>query len=227
VSSLTLEGSQPSTSQSFSSVDLEDSFKESQEMEITSEVAASSTNEVIAITNDEVVDKGMEDAPTVEDLPTADDGQRKAAKEEDEGQKPEDDLLASKDADRGIQNTSNPELIEEIIIGESSSVENSSSASTNWDAEVRREMVMNISKMTTIYSEPVDQVLPVQTIAAVQIEAVINNPTADSLKAKLQSIVSDLGTVALNREEINELEDLFMDAKQQLYGAGRRGRAGS
>jgi hypothetical protein len=45
---------------------------------------------------------------------------------------------------------------------------------------------------------------------------------------KLQSIIiGDLGTKALSREEVNEWEDLFFDAKQELYAAGRRGRAGS
>jgi hypothetical protein len=50
-------------------------------------------------------------------------------------------------------------------------------------------------------------------------------PTAQSMRDKLQSLISDLDTASLTREEVNAFEDLFMDAKEKLYGAARRGRA--
>lgn len=49
-------------------------------------------------------------------------------------------------------------------------------------------------------------------------------PTYQTIKERLLSLVRDLGDAALNREEGNEVEDIFMDAKAQLYGAIRRGR---
>ncbi|TGO33288.1 hypothetical protein BHYA_0254g00030 [Botrytis hyacinthi] len=49
-------------------------------------------------------------------------------------------------------------------------------------------------------------------------------PTYKTIKERLLSLVRDLGGAALNREEGNEVEDIFMDAKAQLYGAIRRGR---
>ncbi|KAF7893227.1 uncharacterized protein EAF02_000765 [Botrytis sinoallii] len=49
-------------------------------------------------------------------------------------------------------------------------------------------------------------------------------PTYQTIKERLLSLVRDLGDAALNREQGNEVEDIFMDAKAQLYGAIRRGR---
>jgi hypothetical protein len=48
--------------------------------------------------------------------------------------------------------------------------------------------------------------------------------TVQSMKDKLQSLITDLHGAALSRQEINELEDMFMDAKRVLYGAELRGR---
>jgi hypothetical protein len=45
-----------------------------------------------------------------------------------------------------------------------------------------------------------------------------------SMKDKLQGLILDLQTAALSREEVNNFEDMFMDAKEQLFAAGRRGR---
>lgn len=54
---------------------------------------------------------------------------------------------------------------------------------------------------------------------------VSNTPaTVDSMADRLQSLLDDLQTASLSREEANRLEDLFMDAKGHLYGAARRGR---
>ncbi|PBP16153.1 telomere length regulator protein [Diplocarpon rosae] len=48
--------------------------------------------------------------------------------------------------------------------------------------------------------------------------------TAECLASKLQSLLRDLQRASLSRREVDSLEDLFMDAKEQLYKAGRRGR---
>ncbi|CAD6447965.1 4acba6b2-06ee-422d-a714-a7b85db6248c [Sclerotinia trifoliorum] len=49
-------------------------------------------------------------------------------------------------------------------------------------------------------------------------------PTYQNIKEKLLSLVKDLEDAALSRDEGNEMEDMFMDAKVQLYGAIKRGR---
>jgi hypothetical protein len=61
--------------------------------------------------------------------------------------------------------------------------------------------------------------------AEVAAEAEGVQATVESMKEKLRSLVGDLSDASLTREEINAFEDLFMDAKEALYGAGRRGRS--
>jgi len=55
-----------------------------------------------------------------------------------------------------------------------------------------------------------------------EVEIEING--VQSMKDKLQGLILDLQTAALSREEVNSFEDMFMDAKEQLFAAGRRGR---
>lgn len=50
------------------------------------------------------------------------------------------------------------------------------------------------------------------------------SPTFQNIKERLLSLVKDLGGAALSREEGNEMEDMFMDAKVHLYGAIKRGK---
>lgn len=49
-------------------------------------------------------------------------------------------------------------------------------------------------------------------------------PTSQSIKEKLLSLIKDLEIAALSRREVNEIEDVFMDAKSKLYEAGKRGK---
>jgi hypothetical protein len=62
------------------------------------------------------------------------------------------------------------------------------------------------------------------TSADAVFEAESETPTVQSMKEKLRSLIADMRGAALSREELNDFEDLFIDAKEQLYGAGRRGR---
>ncbi|OWP04417.1 hypothetical protein B2J93_4422 [Marssonina coronariae] len=48
--------------------------------------------------------------------------------------------------------------------------------------------------------------------------------TVESMASKLHSLLRDLQSASLSRREVDRLEDLFMDAKEQLYKAGKRGR---
>ncbi|RDL40873.1 uncharacterized protein BP5553_00852 [Venustampulla echinocandica] len=51
-------------------------------------------------------------------------------------------------------------------------------------------------------------------------------PMFQSVKEKVQSLVRDLGLAVFSRDQVNEIEDIFMDAKAQLYAAAMRGRLG-
>jgi hypothetical protein len=56
----------------------------------------------------------------------------------------------------------------------------------------------------------------------------VEEPTetpVQNLRNKIRSLITDLGAAALSREEVNALDDMFMDAKEQLFGAARRGRS--
>jgi len=48
-----------------------------------------------------------------------------------------------------------------------------------------------------------------------------------SMKQKLYSLIGELSAAALGRREVHELEDMFMDAKRELYDAELRGRNGN
>lgn len=216
MSSVLAEGSQPSPSQSFSSVHREGSIQEPQEMEVATEAYTSSANDI--------VEERPDISQTMEELPTAVVEESELAGAEGDGQRLDADTDMSNAAI--AQNTSDLGVVADTIIGESHSLKTSSSASGKPDEEAH-ETVMSTSNIIAVSSEPVDQVLPVQVNNSVQTEEVVGAPSADGVKAKLQSIIGDLGTITLSRDELNELEDMFMDAKQQLYGARQRGRAGS
>lgn len=45
-----------------------------------------------------------------------------------------------------------------------------------------------------------------------------------SLKDRFKSVIEGLKTACLPKEEVLEIEDMFMEFKEHLYGAARRGR---
>ena len=63
--------------------------------------------------------------------------------------------------------------------------------------------------------------------APVQASLAESAPTMRSMREKFQGLISELATAVLTREEVSVFEDMFMDAKEKLYGAARRGRAES
>lgn len=75
--------------------------------------------------------------------------------------------------------------------------------------------------VTSPSGEPAEEHSSVDAV----LEAEPELPTVQSMKNKLQSLIADMQSAALSREELRGFEDLFDDAKEQLYGAGRRGRA--
>lgn len=55
-------------------------------------------------------------------------------------------------------------------------------------------------------------------------EPTVAAPTYQSIKERLLGLINDLDMAALSRREVHDIEDVFMDAKSKLYGAGKRGR---
>ncbi|KAI9051873.1 hypothetical protein LZ554_004130 [Drepanopeziza brunnea f. sp. 'monogermtubi'] len=114
-----------------------------------------------------------------------------------------------------LRNSISP-VIEEKAIGDSiswvSSGSNSKMGVRPEEEVVSREVVIAQASAT----EP-----GVVLGAPNNVEALV---TVESMADKLQSLLKDLQTASLSREDVNRLEDLFMDAKGHLYDAARRGR---
>lgn len=190
-------------------------------------VTSSSTNEVIGA-NEVDIEGRFEVSRTEEEVLAPNNDELKVMGSQSGEERHDEEMEKSSEAPvNNEDNISDVEMVADTVIGESSSLENSSSAHNKPETEAQEEVVMSTSKIITMSSEPVGQVMPAQAEASVQTEVVVEAPSAQGLKDKLQSILGDLRSVALSRQEMNELEDLFVDAKEQLYGAGRRGRAGS
>lgn len=121
--------------------------------------------------------------------------------------------------------TSDVEFLGETRIEGSNSFDNLNHV-VKPEQEIEQEIVVtDVPDVNMITPEDVAQSEPEKVDALAQSEVVPDIPAAQSLKERLQSLIGDLGTASLSREEVNIFEDMFMDAKEQLYGAGRRGRA--
>lgn len=120
--------------------------------------------------------------------------------------------------------SSNNEVIEETTIDNTSSLEDSSPAAPKPVENIERPEDVDDLQNMVVSPEEVAQTRVPQVNASSQIESIVEIPTAQSVMSKLQSLIGDLGKASLTREEVNTIEDMFMDAKQHLYGAGRRGR---
>jgi hypothetical protein len=133
----------------------------------------------------------------------------------------EDTVL--EDQTMGNSDVHGVEIIEEGLIGGS----NGFAACAITNGEVEEEQLANVhvpgeKDMELDQAETIAQNKTVDTDAQTEYTALAPAP---SLKDRLKSLIDDLGTVSMTREEVNAFEDMFMDAKEQLYGAGRRGRA--
>ena len=114
------------------------------------------------------------------------------------------------------------QVLVDATIDESDFLE--SSAAAQHDNSMREQM--DISSM--VEQEPILSVESLRGASApVQASLVESAPTMRSMREKFQGLISELATAVLTREEVNVFEDMFMDAKEKLYGAARRGRAES
>jgi len=120
--------------------------------------------------------------------------------------------------------SSNDEVIEETIIDNARLLDLLSSAPAKLVENIQRPEDANDLQTMVVLPKEVAQTQTPQVDASSQTESIVEIPTAQSMMSKLQSLIGDLGKASLTREEVNTIEDMFMEAKQHLYGAGRKGR---
>jgi hypothetical protein len=215
------------------SVDLDASMLDVEVEDCTRNVLTSSAKttaiEERADDTEELLDASREILPTTEDVSTP---------EEDINMAPTADELV-KDAgtaDESIDEVAGSPMVcevqapspdierfEETIINESTFKDESSPAPETSKPE-------NNSSAQII---PATTSEVVETGGAAEEEASTDVPneaepellTLESIiKTKLASLIDDLKSATLSREGTRDIEDLFYDAKEQLYGAERRGR---
>jgi hypothetical protein len=217
-----------------SSVDLDVPMKDAEIEDSTTDVLTSSAKEA---TIDEAVDDagGLRDEsheilPTTEDVSMPDEDIDMAAtvnKLLDIAQTAHESVDEVTDAQftSEVQATSpDVERVEETVINESAFKGESSPAAETPESEI--DSSAEIIPATT--SDAID------TSSAASARERIHSGVAEeaqpevsafqNMKDKLESLIDDLRSAALGREEKREIEDLLDDAKEQLYGAGRRGR---
>jgi hypothetical protein len=117
------------------------------------------------------------------------------------------------------------EIIAETTIEGSSSFDNVNSVVKSEEDIRKKTGITNVPDPATTAPGELAQTEHRKADALVQTDIVPEIAAAESLKERLKSLIGDLGTASLTKEEVNVFEDMFMDAKEQLYGAGRRGRA--
>lgn len=206
---------EPEVAQSFSSADLDASMQDLQEMNPATDAVTSSMSELVE-------EKRVEMTRTGDEATSPDDELSVPLDPNSEEKQAENTCCAASEG----QNTPDVDMVAETIINGSSSLEESRSAPSPRKTQTREDVVMNTSKVTTISSQPVALSLPVQADVYTQTEGVVEATIAQGVTDKLRSLIGDLRTAALSKEDIDKLEDMFMEAKQQLYGAGRRGMQG-
>jgi hypothetical protein len=206
---------EPGFNSSFASVDLDTLIKAVDDTGSTADAFRSSANEAVSEKGGNVTDEER-DMPSVEDEEMADVVQ---ATEEAAGE-----AISSKEGGKAGDTSFDVDIIAETTSDENSELEKSSQALVKLEIESREEVIGNASEITTDVIGVLVPIAPaeteIQSPAALEPEL----PTAQSMRDKLQSLIADLDTATLTREEVNAFEDLFWDAKEKLYGAGKRGR---
>jgi hypothetical protein len=215
------------------SVDLDASMRDVEVEDCTKNVLASSAEttaiEERADDTDELLDASREILPTTEDVSTPDEDINMA---ETADELAKDAGTADESIDEATDSpmvyeieAASPDIerFEETIINESTFKDESSPAPETSKPE--NNPSAQIIPATT--SEVVDTGGAAEEEASTDVpnEAEPELLTLESIiKTKLASLIDDLKSAALSREGTRDIEDLFYDAKEQLYGAERRGR---
>ncbi len=205
---------EPELNSSFASVDLDALIKAVGDNGRTIDAFTSSMNGAGEEKAVHVQEEGLE-MPVVEDEEMAEVVQA--------AEVATNEAISSEEGSKAGDTSFGVEAIAETTIDENSELDKLSSLAIELDVESREEDVGNSPEITTDATG-----LPVAistTEREIQPPATSEPglPTVQSMGDKLKSLIADLDTAALTREEVNEFEDLFWDAKQKLYGAGKRG----
>ena len=118
------------------------------------------------------------------------------------------------------------DIIEETTIDETSLFEKSSPAVEQIN-NTDEEAVNHPAEVPVAASPAPDTVAEAVEASAIEDQLQVEEKpvTAESMADKLQSLLKDLQSAALSRQEVNKLEDLFFEAKRHMYAAEERGRA--
>jgi hypothetical protein len=203
--------------QSFSSMDLDTSMQDTEEMDSTTDAFTSSGKEAM-----EDHDVAISHAIGEQEQGGGPNGGGKEVELAETAEEGRGDVNSSRE---GLKD-SDVEVIAETTIDESSLI--GSSADALREAATHEETgVTNVVEHIAISSGEPSQICHPPQDASSRNGSVEEVISAQGMRDKLQSLISDLDTASLTREEVNRFEDMFMDAKEKLYGAARRGRAGS
>jgi hypothetical protein len=118
-----------------------------------------------------------------------------------------------------IVDTSN---VDEIITDGIPTAEAAPPSPITDEALTSESPILSLKPENDILSTQVELELEPEPEPEPQVEVEVN--VVQSMKDKLHGLILELQTATLSREEANSFEDMFMDAKLQLYAAERRGR---
>jgi hypothetical protein len=236
LSQQTETSAEPEHVRSPSSVDL-DAPIPTQDVE---EVAAM-TEEITSIAKAVKESEAAATAQTEEDIPMADDRQKEIT-QPTEKVPTSDENLKINDPSTDTPDASGMENVAETTFDESSwegisDLAKAEDAPREEGAPADKEDMLDPIDSTTemaalqggtVSEKEVEVEVEVEREVEREVEGEVEGeaeiPTAQSMKSKLESLISDLASAVLTRGELHVFEDMFMDAKEMLYGAGRRGR---
>lgn len=205
------------------------------------EIEDSSTNVLTSSAKEETIDEAFDDTeerheesdkilPTTEDVATPDADIDMAATNDEllhvaqTADVSMDQVGDAPGATEAQATSPDIERVEETIINETTFKDESSPAPDTPESEndTSAEVIPAITSdaIETSFEVPVEE--HTSPRASDEVEPEIS--AFQSMRGKLESLIGDLKTVALSREEVHELEDLFFDAKKHLYSAEQRGR---
>ncbi len=205
------------------------------------EIEDSSSNVLTSSAKEETINKAFHDneelheesdkiLPTTEDLATSDadidiaatnDELSNIAQTADESM---DQVAHASGATEAQATSPDTERVEETVIIDTSFKDESSPAPNTPVSENDTTAEVIPATSSDAIETSVEVPNEVQTCPPASDEVEPEISAFQSMRGKLESLIGDLKTVALSRDEVHELEDLFFDAKKRLYSAEQRGR---
>ncbi|EPE30324.1 hypothetical protein GLAREA_13047 [Glarea lozoyensis ATCC 20868] len=121
-----------------------------------------------------------------------------------------------------------PQAMEDVAVNEDNAINEPIIAD---NALVASENIMSVNEVPSTASNEAAEAssAPTSQQALDNEPPIATNPEESmsafqSIKARMQSVISGLGLASFSTAQVSDIEDMFMDAKHLLYGAGKRGR---